>query len=158
MTEDKKRSLLKEHPIQLEHINVVELNIRANQPPDDSVAIPLEAVNLSHGHTPYNIEDKSIQAGLIIEVGLRESDPETPFCMRVELFGSFIVDEGRFKREHVEDWAKRAAHFILMPYLREHVYALTSRCGFPPFILPTFEVPTFEVVLPKEKIDETSDL
>lgn len=152
MSDSEKKSLLKHHPIQLEFINIVELSIRINAPIDKDDEISDEAVNISHGHTKYDSENKIIQAGLILEVGLEDSGEEAPFSMRVELFGNFSVDDSQFNPEYVEDWAKKNSLYILMPYLREQVYALSTRCEIPPVILPLVQVPSFEVKRPQNDI------
>jgi preprotein translocase subunit SecB len=33
---------------------------------------------------------------------------------------------------------------ILFPFLREQAYALSIRCGFPPFILPLIQLPSIQ--------------
>ena len=154
--EVQKKSLFRVHPIQLDFINIVELSIRVETPYTDRDELPDEEVKISHGHTKYDPESKTIQAGLILEVGLDDAKKSDPgFSIRIELFGNFTVDESRFDVRYVEDWAKRNSQFILMPDMREQVYNLTSRCELPPLILPLLEVPSFEVKKPKKKVAQT---
>ena len=70
--------------------------------------------------------------------------------MRVIIGGVFKVDETKFAKTHIEDWANRNAPIILYPYLREQAYALTIRCGYPGLIIPLLTVPTIKVVAPKK--------
>ena len=65
--------------------------------------------------------------------------------MRVVIGGVFKVDETKFAKADIDDWANRNAPFILYPYLREQAYTLTVRCGFPGIIIPLLEVPTFKI-------------
>ena len=145
----KSKKYLKKHPIQLKSIDVLELFIRLNRPPEKDEELDKEDVAITHGHSDYDPKSKSVQVGIKLEVGTQEA-PNTPFSMRIEVVGEFIVDEKRFKEEHIHDWASRNAQYILFPFVREHAYALTVRCGLPPAILPLLEVPTFTIKPPKK--------
>ena len=140
---DHDKSFVKLHSIQLLSVSVIELHIRANQLPDTSAKLELKDIPILVGHGEYNKENKTIQVSVKIEIGMeKDKEIEVPFSLKVELVGNFEVDEDDFPIEHVDDWANRNAPMILHPYLREHVYALTSRSGFQPLILPLIEVPT----------------
>lgn len=130
------------HPIQLNSILVRELHIVANIPPDEAVGVSGEKIALFTGFTAYDQEEKEIGVSAKIESGFDEEEPQ-PYSIRIEIVGSFHVDEDKFDIGDLEDWARRNAPLILFPYLREHAYALSSRCGFEPLILPLMEVPTF---------------
>jgi len=147
MTEETKR-YLKIHPIQLTSIEVLELFIRKNVSFDKDINMNKQDVIISHGQSEYDEENNTVHVGIKLEYGMEE-EPETPFSMRVELVGNFQVDEKRFKKHHVADWAKRNAHVILYPFLREHAFGLTLRCDLPPVILPLVVVPTFTVEKPE---------
>ena len=90
----------------------------------------------------YDQDEKEIGVSAKIESGFDDEESQ-PYSIRIEIVGSFRVDEDRFDVGDLEDWARRNAPLILFPYLREHAYALSSRCGFDPLILPLMEVPTF---------------
>ena len=142
MTE-KEKSFLKLHAIQLSSISVTELYLRTNQFPDPSVKLEFEDVPILVGYSEYDKESNYIRVSVKIEIGMEEdSDKSTPYSLRVELLGDFIVDENEFPIDQIDDWAVRNAPMILQPYLREHVFALTARAGFQPLILPLIEVPT----------------
>ena len=145
----KSKLLLRHHPIQLESIDVAELFIRVNNITDVDEALGKKDVLISHAHGDYDEETQTVQVGLRIEIGMGD-EPKTPFSMKIELSGEFRVDESRFDKDFVGDWANKNSQFILYPYLREHAYALTVRCGLPPAILPLIEVPTFEIPAPSE--------
>ena len=138
------RKYLRVHPIQLSSLNVLELFIRVNELVENEMDIKKGEVSILHGHSEYDPENHTVQVGLKLEVGMTD-EPKTPFSMKVDLTGNFKVDEERFDLKNVDDWAKRNAHVILYPYLREHAYALAVRCGLPPVILPLIEVPHFTV-------------
>ncbi|MGB8993061.1 MAG: protein-export chaperone SecB [Desulfobaccales bacterium] len=139
------------HPIQLISLNVMELSIKVNQPPK-SVDLKLdgEDFNLRSGRSEYDEKNHIIQVGVKLEIGGEEGQ-KSPFILKVVIGGVFKVDETKFAKEHIQDWAKRNAPIILYPYLREQAYALTARCGFPGIILPLLEVPTFRIE-PSKKI------
>ncbi len=144
-------SLLKAHPIELKLLHVAELSIKLHTPPDEVGEIPKEAFKILHGYSDYDDQNKGFTAGIILEIGKGMSESEVPFHLKIEIVGIFSVDEQNFDLKYVEDWAQKNAHFILMPYLREQVYSLSSRCGLSPIILPLVQVPTFEIRRPVEK-------
>ncbi len=140
--EDKSKNV--QHPIQLVDLKVLELSLKVklenaqDRMPDSGV------FGMHHGHTEYDAENKRI----VVKVGVdmsEENDDETPFEMKVELLGVFLVDESRFPVKFIEDWAAKNAPLILYPYIREQVHSLTTRAGFSGVILPLFEVPTFKL-------------
>lgn len=130
------------HAIQLVKVNIVELFIRSNQPPDELTGIDELNIPFLVGHSNFDDESRQIAVMVKIEIGNDdEKNIKYPFSLRVEIVGEFKIDEN-FPVKHIDNWARRNAPFILMPYLREHIYALTSKCGFKPVILPLLEVPT----------------
>jgi len=64
--------------------------------------------------------------------------------MRIELSGEFEIDENQFDKKYINDWAMKNAPAILFPFLREQAYALSIRCGFPPFIIPLIQLPSIQ--------------
>ena len=144
MEENAEKQYTKLHGIQLQSVNIAELSIRLNKAPEDCEIVGDDIVTLSHGHSKYNEEDKSIQVGLILEVGMKNPE-DAPFTMRIEIFGSFTVDEEKFPKKYVTDWAQKGAHYILMPYLREQLYSLSLRTGLSPLILPMAELPPYTI-------------
>lgn len=136
------------HAIQLKHIGVKELYIRANVPPSQSVDTSSIEYGLFNAYSEYFSESHMIRAGVKLEAGIAESEEELPFAIRVEIYGDFFVDESRFDVNLIEKWADGNAPFILYPYLREHVFALTARSGFPPVLLDLVEVPTWNKTQP----------
>jgi len=139
------------HPIHLVSLGVRELFIGSNVTPDATISVEPDSCSITVASTPYDSKGKRILVSLKLEVG-RETGkrPEVPYSMRIELIGIFEVDEAQFLVEHVDDWAMRGAPLVLYPYLREHAFGLSSRCGFKPLLLPLVEVPTFKVEKPKK--------
>jgi preprotein translocase subunit SecB len=136
------------YPIQLIQLGVRELSIRADVSPDEDATIALQDCSIRVGHSKYNEQDKTIGVSLKLEVGKDENDPVT---LRIQVIGLFQVDEGRFPMNRLLEWAMGNAPVIMLPFLREHAYALTSRCGFKPLILPLAEVNTISIEQPKER-------
>lgn len=146
MGKDKKLSM-KLHPIQMVSLGVKELYIVAHEPPDLSIGVDTEeggVCSIMVGHGEFNEVDKTISVGLKLEIG-ESQDTKTPFSLRIELIGTFKVDDSQFKTEHLFDWAHRNAPYVMMPYLREHAFSLSEKCGFRPIILPLTEVPSFKL-------------
>lgn len=125
---------------------MLETSIKANASMDDphGQKIDIANVRLGTGYSKYNEDARQIIVKTSVEVGCDDGN-ELPFSLRVELVGIFIVDESQFPIVHIEKWAKGNAPLILYPFLREHVYGLTSRAGFDGMLLPLLEIPTFKV-------------
>lgn len=98
--------------------------------------------SISVGHGEYDTDNKTITVGLKLEIDEIEGHPTPPFLLTIEIVATFKVDETKFNRDNIIDFARRNAPYIMMPYLREHAYALTAKCGFKPIVLPLTEVPT----------------
>lgn len=138
------------HPIQLISLNVDELFIKVRKHPQSAdLTSDSGEFNLRIGHSEYDEKEHIIQVGIKLEVK-GKTGHEAPFDMRVVMSGVFKVDETKFAKANIDDWANRNAPFILYPYLREQAYTLTVRCGFPGMIIPLLEVPTFKIESGKE--------
>jgi len=139
----------KKHAIQLDGLKVFELSIKANPNMEDPHSQKIGETDFSMvtGHSEYYKEEHKIGVKISVEIGIDQDT--SPFSLRVELMGIFDVDESRFPIMHIEHWAKTNAPLVLYPYLREHVYGLTTRAGFSGMLLPLFEIPTFKVSLPQ---------
>ncbi|MEN6490273.1 MAG: protein-export chaperone SecB [Smithella sp.] len=138
---------LKLHPIQLIHLGVKEIYIKSHIAPDISIEAEADKCSLSVGGSKYIEEDKRIDVALKLEFGRKNNndDEDAPFSLLVEIVGIFKVNDEKFQTKHIMHWARNNAPLILLPYLREHVFSITSRCGFKPILLPLLEVPTFKV-------------
>lgn len=148
MTSISEEVKFKAHPISLNSLFTKELSIRANDVPDIDKGIDGGECEILVGHSEYNKENKSIVVALVLKIEEKEGQPKPPFIMKIEIAGHFTVDEERFPSEHILHWAKNGAAFVLMPYLREQAYSLSSKGGFRPIILPLTEVPTITVAKP----------
>lgn len=136
--------VFKLHPIQTNSMSVRELHIIAHRPPDVEVSGDAATFSLSSGHSPYDEKNHTVNVVVKLEGGFEEGT-ESPFGLKVEIIGEFQVNEELFPKDQILSWAARNAPLIMMPYLREQVYALTARCGFRPMLMPLFEVPTLRV-------------
>lgn len=138
------------HPIQLISLNIEELSIRVKKHPQSAdLTSGSEGFKLRTGHSEYDEKNHIIQVGVKLEIGGKE-EKEAPFDIKIVISGVFKVDETKFAKAHIDDWANRNAPIILYPYLREQAFALTARCGFPGIILPLLEVPIFKLETPKK--------
>ena len=133
---------MKEHPIQLEYLGVKELHVRSFVPPAKDLEIESNDMTVSIGHGDYDEERKILCVSMGVQLGKDDVDCGLPLFLKVEVTGVFKVDDNRFDIKNIEDFAENNAPYILNPYIREHVFALSARCGFRPIIMPLIEVPT----------------
>ena len=142
-----------QHPIQLNDITVLKLNMTVNDPP---VARDYEGeitLKLEIGRSEFVQNDPKVSVGLRIlfdsssssetnvSVEQDDDDDQPAFSGEVELVGHFTVDYSKFKFEHLTSWAKINAPFILMPFVREQVYGLAIRAGIRGLVFPLFVQP-----------------
>ncbi len=133
------------HPIQLEKIEVLQLSIKVkDSSPEVEGKDSLDSgdFGLYHAHSDYDTNHKLIA----VKAGISIKDEDSfPFLLETEIMGIFSVDDENFPMDKLEHWARTNAPLTLYPYLREHVYGLTSRAGFDGgVILPLFAVPTLK--------------
>ncbi|MGA2331310.1 MAG: protein-export chaperone SecB [Syntrophales bacterium] len=132
-----------EHPITIESVFPTKLEIKANVRPEPLFDYGEILYKLSVGTTEYDKKKKIISVGLKFETE-EVKNKKNPFDMAIELLAFFKVDESKFSPKDVPHWANHNAPYILYPYMREQVYALTVRAGFKPLLLPLVGVPTFQ--------------
>jgi len=142
------------YPIQISWISVRELSIKVRSAPDRTLTLPEGEFAITDGRSEYDDSNHTIQVGVKVEIGKDPDSQHIPFALVAEIIGEFRVDESRFPREKIDVWATINAPYILYPYLREHVYALTTRSGFPGVILPLMQIPTMKVTAPSELLPE----
>jgi len=137
------------YPIQANFVAVRELYIKSHVPPNQRVKANPENFIMKTAHSAYDEASHLIEIGVIIEYGIETKPDEViPYSLRAHIMGQFKVDETKFKKEKIDLWARINAPYILYPYLREHVFALTARGGFDPVLLPLVELPTIKFVRP----------
>lgn len=143
------------HPIQLEFVAVRELTIRIKAPPRRSYELPEGSFGYGNFFSGFDAETRKFQVGAAVTIGDPEfSSTAIPLYLRAEIVGGFIAKDTTLTAEQVTAWAKRGAHFTLVPYLREHVTALTGRAGFTPILLPLIQIPTEKVVVSSPSEEE----
>lgn len=131
-----------QHAIQLNYVGVKDITFHCDRLPNTLDLSNLEGPNFFVGRGDYDPEANTIHVIHRIELSL----PDTKsFVFRVELVSEFSVDEAAFPVEKVHDWADRASFYVVFPYLREEVYALSIRVGMKPVLLPLLQIPTFRV-------------
>ena len=142
---------MKKHPIQLIDIGVKELSIVTKEPPEHGEKIDVDSFTFSVGYDGFNDSTRIINIGLKFEKAMDdESEQISPeedniSSLKIEIIGCFKVDVENFPIEKIDHWAQYNAPYILIPYIREHVYSLTQKCGFEPLVLPLFQVPSFTI-------------
>jgi preprotein translocase subunit SecB len=136
------------HAIQLVKLRVLELALKVN-----NLAAPKDSefgeFSIETAHSAYNHEKRQINVRMRVISGEPNSDEENIINLKVEVLGVFDVNENAFPMDKINHWADFNAPLVLYPYVREHVYSLTSRAGFTGALLPLLEIPTFKVTKPE---------
>lgn len=141
------------HPIQLVDVKVRKLHIELNTPSTDEISIDVDSFTFSHGHSPYNAEDKQFLVFARAQINVDNDDEDETnteesksiLTMTVELAGFFQVNEEEFSIDNIESFARTNAPLIIYPFLREHTYGLLTRVGINGVVLPLFQVPSFKI-------------
>jgi len=134
------------YPIQANFIAVRELYIKSHTPPNQRLGINANELILKSSHTDYDEERHVIEISAQVEYGIETKPGEAvPYSLRVHIMGQFQIDESGFGKDKIDLWARVNAPYILYPYLREHVFALTARSGFDPLLLPMVLLPTLKI-------------
>lgn len=131
------------HAIQLIELRVAELGIKVDLEAPRDTGLP--EFTIETGRSNYDPETHQIQVRMRVVAGEGEDDVVS---LRVEIHGRFEVDESSFPMDKLDHWADHNAPMVLYPYIREHVYSLTSKVGLPEGLLPLIEIPTFRVEAP----------
>ncbi len=134
------------HPIQLKEILVQHLQLEIFNPTvvdSDKLVINF---NMRTGHSEFDDDTSLIMVGVQGEVN--QPDSIDSFYIKVEIKGIFEVDTKIFPQEQISKWAEQNAPLLLLPYLRENIYSLSSRARLN-FLIPLHIIPTI-------KIDKTS--
>jgi preprotein translocase subunit SecB len=139
---------LKLHAIQLRHVFVNELLLRNFAPaPDERIELDSAEFQMQVRHSDYREKSKDILVEVSVSLGDEVYSEETspfPFFLKVALTGRFSVDLTNFSREWLEIWAQQNAPMILFPFVREHLYGLSSRGELPKLLFPLIQVPTLQ--------------
>lgn len=132
------------HPVSLNWVSPRELRFFASKRGTSDLRIGDEDFRLGDRHSEFDTDTNTIHVFLRGEIG-KENDPSgLPFYLLVELVGQFSVDTTRFPVEKLELWAGKVAPYVMYPFLREHIYGLSSRAGYPSVMIPLLEVPSLK--------------
>jgi preprotein translocase subunit SecB len=131
---------MKHHPIQLVDLEIKELGLVVRDP----VAAQqdnLEAeIMYQVGSHKFDEDDKVAAVGFKCLINLEKED--APFTISVHLIGIFTVGD-EFPKDKIDHWSQHNAPLILMPYIRENVYAMAMRARIRLYLpLVVVQVPT----------------
>jgi preprotein translocase subunit SecB len=141
---------LKAHGIQLEFLGVKEIHFDSDRMPGVIKVEDLEDQVFGSGHSSYDKTNKAI--AVLVSWEVKTKDGGVTF--RISLNAVFRVNEQAFPAERVEEWAEKGSFYVLFPYLREHIYSMCLRTGFPMIRLPMVEIPTFKIAKPTPEADQ----
>lgn len=123
--------------MQLRECEVHELTFRTRVP---NKAIKVEEFGLGFARSPYDSENRWLDVLISFEAGSSDLS-SAKYYFKVEIRGRFENTEGSSEAEKIERWAENAAQFVMIPYLREHVYSISLRCGMKPIVIPLYQLP-----------------
>ena len=136
------------HPMQIVYVGVKELILETFSPPDPSTAIDLHGVMAPKYKTAvgkYDEQNHQITVFSVCEIGSKEDRTGVPLYLRVGLGVRFsVVDPAKFPPKDVLSFAQGYSRYLIHPFMREHVFALSARAGFRPIILPALLLPVFK--------------
>ncbi len=127
------------HPAQLVKVDVSNVEFHAFRTADSSIDIG--EFGLIVGRSNFDPKEKTIHCVAGIEAGKNDSASGKPYYLKLEVVGHFKVDDSKFTLDQIQRWAEHSAPYVILPYLREQVYAFTVRAGFLPILIPMYQVP-----------------
>lgn len=156
MTEEGFEFNLQPFPIQLGEIEPIRIDFEAFVPP--SVAKPPVYCNPSNVNfgvkVKYRVEngtgivivmteaDFSKENVLTDDVDeINENTMKPPYRLVLAAAASFAFDSAEMSEDEVKTWCEQGAFFVLSPYLRQMVFDITAKSGFPTITLPLVKVP-----------------
>lgn len=132
------------HPISLNWVSPRELRFVATKRGKSDLNINEDDFRMGDRHSDLDPSSNTIHVFLRGEIGVEEDFANLPFYLLVELVGQFKVNTTLFPVEKLDLWADKVAPYILYPFLREHIYGLSSRAGYPAVTIPLLEVPSLK--------------
>jgi preprotein translocase subunit SecB len=136
------------HPMQIMYVGVKELVVETLIPPDPSSTLDLTgkmAPKYRTGVGKYDENNHDITVFSACEIGSKEDQAGMPLYLKVVLGVRFaVVDPVKFSPEDVIGFAQNYSRYLIHPFMREHVFALSARAGFRPIILPALLLPVFK--------------
>lgn len=132
---------LQDHGIQLNFVSVKEIHFTSTQVPSTIADSDYGSPSITTGRSNYDQKAKTIQVGVKFEL----NGANDVFNLRVELVSQFRVDETKFPKDKVHEWADKASFYILFPFLREHVYSLAGRAGLKALTIPLMHLHPFTI-------------
>lgn len=137
------KQALKGHPIQLGFVGVKELQAKTFIPPspDNEIKIETKHVKMNIGHGEYDKEKQTLPVQITLEIGKsNQKTSKIPLYIKVAIIGIFKTVEKNPNVDAFHRFVQNNAVHLLHPFLREHVFALSARCGVRPIILPLITV------------------
>lgn len=131
------------HPIQLLNITVEEVFFKKNYQNQEEKYD--NEFSLVVSRSEYDAEEKMFSVKLDMIIESEKEGPQRPYDMRISISGHFSVDEDQFPNDQIYKFADHNAPILLIPYIREHAYSMSTRAGVDPIIFPLVQVPTFKL-------------
>ena len=120
--------------IDLRDIRVIQVEAECSPAPDE----PLEPqINVESSGVLVSESQLNVVCGYTLTIkvgGVQAAKCEIVYLMRYEVVGD------TFAEQDIEHFASANGVYHSWPFLRQFVFDLTSKMGFPPLTLPVFQV------------------
>lgn len=120
-------------------VRLCALHYEAGQAPGEGTALVAPVLH----HTFQSRVERATRTITVVASTRSEARPGALFSVGAAVEGTFQWTEP--VPVEIEEFARRNAAAFMWPYLREAVWNLTVRSGFPPLILPVLNLATAEV-------------
>lgn len=149
---------MEKHAIQLEHVGLSKIEFTGYRSGSGEHHVSENAVEVSFSYSPYQEGSNRITLigeaiiGELLESPSTELIDANPFYLHLRLHGFFSIDADDFDVAFADDFASKNAPFLMYPFLREQVYSLAIRCGFPNVMIPLVKIPRKESNDPSHEV------
>lgn len=111
----------------------VDFRVRVKYRIDDGTGVVIVMAEADFAQEKASSDDAATDAS--------EPTVKPPYRLAVAAAASFNYDGKEMSKKEVTTWCEKGAFFVLSPYLRQLVFDVTARSGFPTITLPLVTVP-----------------
>jgi preprotein translocase subunit SecB len=128
---------LQNFPVQC--LNIVPIEIVARRFPTSNLDQVNTNVNVRITISELHIFPESSQAQVIMDVKIEPSGDPVPYEMFFRVLGIFSYEAG-YSREMVHQFLQQGCISVMLPFIRELVFSISSRLQIPPILLSLIQL------------------